>query len=71
MLTHFQKKDDPQAGFNIDTLLICTIDLIEAGTETAATTLRWALIYMMHYPEIQSQFILLYDHMIIFVLFEP
>ncbi|XP_060933844.1 cytochrome P450 2J2-like isoform X1 [Limanda limanda] len=50
-----KNKDDPQAGFNIETLLICTLDLIEAGTETAATTLRWALVYMINYPEIQKK----------------
>lgn len=55
LLTHCQKKEDPQAGFNIETLLICILDLIEAGTEAASTTLRWALLYMIRYPEIQSQ----------------
>ncbi|XP_071343495.1 cytochrome P450 2J2-like isoform X1 [Trachinotus anak] len=50
-----KKKEDPQAGFNIETLLVCTLDLIEAGTETSATTLRWALLYMIHYPEIQKK----------------
>ncbi|XP_070816898.1 uncharacterized protein [Chaetodon trifascialis] len=50
-----KKKEDPQAGFNIETLLVCTLDLIEAGTETTATTLRWALVYMLHYPEIQEK----------------
>ncbi|XP_016886535.2 cytochrome P450 2J2-like, partial [Cynoglossus semilaevis] len=55
-LTEIEKnKGDPAAGFNIETLLICTLDMVEAGTETTATTLRWALLYMMHYPEIQSQ----------------
>ncbi|XP_061539113.1 cytochrome P450 2J2-like isoform X1 [Phycodurus eques] len=48
-------KDDPQAGFNIESLVVTTLDLMEAGTETAATTLRWALVYMMHYPEIQKK----------------
>ncbi|KAE8294370.1 Cytochrome P450 2J2 [Larimichthys crocea] len=50
-----KKKGDPQAGFNIETLLVCTLDLIEAGTETTATTLRWALVYLLHYPEIQEK----------------
>ncbi|KAM9761539.1 LOW QUALITY PROTEIN: uncharacterized protein ACNS7B_003924 [Menidia menidia] len=50
-----KKKEDPQAGFNIDSLLVAILDLIEAGTETAATTLRWAILFMMHYPEIQEK----------------
>lgn len=50
-----KKKEDPQAGFNIESLLVSTLDLIEAGTETTSTTLRWALVYMLHYPEIQEK----------------
>nr|XP_043895249.1 cytochrome P450 2J2-like [Solea senegalensis] len=50
-----KKKDDPQAGFNVETLLVSTLDLIEAGTESSANTLRWAILYMMHYPEIQKK----------------
>nr|XP_057929732.1 cytochrome P450 2J2-like [Doryrhamphus excisus] len=48
-------KEDPQAVFNIETLLVCILDLVEAGTETAATTLRWAVVYMLHYPDIQKK----------------
>uniref|UniRef100_A0A667XRK3 Cytochrome P450, family 2, subfamily AD, polypeptide 6 n=1 Tax=Myripristis murdjan TaxID=586833 RepID=A0A667XRK3_9TELE len=50
-----KRKGDPHAGFNTETLTICTLDLFEAGTETAATTLRWALVFMMNYPEIQEK----------------
>ncbi|XP_019206870.1 cytochrome P450 2J2 isoform X2 [Oreochromis niloticus] len=50
-----KKKEDPRAGFNIETLLVSTLDLIEAGTETSSTTLRWALVFMMTYPEIQEK----------------
>ncbi|XP_004068239.1 cytochrome P450 2J2 isoform X1 [Oryzias latipes] len=48
-------KQDPQAGFNIETLVVSTLDLIEAGTETTATTLRWGLMFMLHHPEIQEK----------------
>lgn len=33
------------------------LDLFEAGTESSATTMRWGLLFMMKYPEIQSEFI--------------
>uniref|UniRef100_A0A667Z2R1 Uncharacterized protein n=1 Tax=Myripristis murdjan TaxID=586833 RepID=A0A667Z2R1_9TELE len=49
------KKNDAEAGFNIENLVICTLDLFEAGTETMTTTLRWLLLYMMKYPEIQEK----------------
>ncbi|KAM9386093.1 cytochrome P450, family 2, subfamily AD, polypeptide 3 isoform 1-T1 [Pholidichthys leucotaenia] len=48
-------KEDPKAGFNKEALLVCTLDLIEAGTETAATTLRWAFVFMTNFPEIQKK----------------
>ncbi|KAI5623566.1 cytochrome P450, family 2, subfamily AD, polypeptide 2 [Silurus asotus] len=50
-----KKKSDPEAGFNVDTLLIAMLDLFEAGTESAATTMRWGLFFMMKYPEIQKK----------------
>uniref|UniRef100_W5MRC1 Cytochrome P450, family 2, subfamily N, polypeptide 13 n=1 Tax=Lepisosteus oculatus TaxID=7918 RepID=W5MRC1_LEPOC len=50
-----KKKDDIPAGFHETNLVICTLDLLEAGTETSATTLRWSLLYMVKYPEIQKK----------------
>ncbi|KAK7888833.1 hypothetical protein WMY93_024393 [Mugilogobius chulae] len=50
-----KKKEDPLAGFNVETLQICTLDLMEAGTESTATTLRWAVVLMMNYPDIQAK----------------
>ncbi|XP_057696757.1 cytochrome P450 2J2-like isoform X1 [Corythoichthys intestinalis] len=48
-------KEDPLACFNIENLKASIIDLLEAGTETTTTTLRWAMVYMMHYPDIQKK----------------
>uniref|UniRef100_W5UM81 Cytochrome P450 2J2 n=1 Tax=Ictalurus punctatus TaxID=7998 RepID=W5UM81_ICTPU len=50
-----KKKSDPEAGFNVKTLLIAMLDMLEAGTESAATTIRWGLLFMMKYPEIQKK----------------
>ncbi|XP_038073068.1 cytochrome P450 2J2-like [Patiria miniata] len=38
-----------------ENLLRILTDLFGAGTETTATTLRWAMLYMMGHPEIQSR----------------
>uniref|UniRef100_A0AAY4DFR2 Cytochrome P450 n=2 Tax=Denticeps clupeoides TaxID=299321 RepID=A0AAY4DFR2_9TELE len=46
---------DTAAGFHIENLVICTLDIIEAGMESTATTLRWALFFMMMYPDIQEK----------------
>ncbi|XP_051951822.1 cytochrome P450 2J2-like [Xyrauchen texanus] len=50
-----KKESDPEAGFNIDGLVVTCLDLIEAGTETVTTTLRWGLLYMIKFPEIQEK----------------
>ncbi|KAJ8388423.1 hypothetical protein AAFF_G00132990 [Aldrovandia affinis] len=50
-----RKKDDSAAGFNAETLAICTLDMFEAGTETSATTLRWGFLFMIKYPEFQKK----------------
>ncbi|TRY57094.1 hypothetical protein DNTS_023975, partial [Danionella cerebrum] len=55
-LSEMEKKNsDPQAGFNIEDLVIFCLDLVEAGTETAATTLRWGLLFMIKFPEVQEK----------------
>ncbi|XP_010714364.1 cytochrome P450 2J2-like isoform X2 [Meleagris gallopavo] len=41
--------------FHEDNLVACTLDLLFAGTETTSTTIRWALLYMAVYPEIQAR----------------
>ncbi|XP_064189690.1 cytochrome P450 2J2-like [Anguilla rostrata] len=46
---------DPAAGFDEFNLIMCALDLFLAGTETTSTTLRWALLYMMKYPDIQEK----------------
>uniref|UniRef100_A0A8C6ZJ70 Cytochrome P450 2J2-like n=1 Tax=Nothoprocta perdicaria TaxID=30464 RepID=A0A8C6ZJ70_NOTPE len=38
-----------------ENLVACTLDLFVAGTETTSTTLRWALLYMAAYPDIQGK----------------
>ncbi|XP_025896494.1 cytochrome P450 2J2-like [Nothoprocta perdicaria] len=48
-------KDDGSDGFNDENLVACTLDLFVAGTETTSTTLRWALLYMAAYPDIQAR----------------
>ncbi|XP_071983271.1 cytochrome P450 2D15-like [Engystomops pustulosus] len=46
-------KDDKDSSFNEKNLVFTTIDLFTAGIETTTTTLRWALLFMLLYPEVQ------------------
>ncbi|XP_052031537.1 cytochrome P450 2J5 isoform X2 [Apodemus sylvaticus] len=53
-LMEMQKYPDRTTSFNEENLICSTLDLFLAGTETTSTTLRWALLYMTVYPEIQE-----------------
>ncbi|KFW93666.1 Cytochrome P450 2D17, partial [Phalacrocorax carbo] len=44
-----------ESGFNYNNLRLVTSDLLAAGSETTSTTLRWAFLYMILHPEIQSK----------------
>ncbi|XP_040834398.1 cytochrome P450 2J2-like isoform X4 [Ochotona curzoniae] len=43
------------SSFTEQNLVCCTLDLFLAGTETTSTTLRWGLLYMAMYPEVQEK----------------
>ncbi|XP_028637494.1 cytochrome P450 2J3-like isoform X2 [Grammomys surdaster] len=47
--------DKTTTSFNEENLICSTLDLFLAGTETTSTTLRWALLYMALYPEVQEK----------------
>ncbi|NXV13470.1 CP2J2 protein, partial [Cepphus grylle] len=47
-------KDD-SGCFQEENLVACALDLLFAGTETTSTTIRWGLLYMAMYPEIQAR----------------
>ena len=39
----------------MDQLAEVIIDLFSAGTETTSTALRWALVYLVNYPDLQEE----------------
>ncbi|XP_036624011.1 cytochrome P450 2J2-like [Trichosurus vulpecula] len=50
-----KRKDDPTSTFDEENLIQVIIDLFLGGTETTATTLRWALLYMTHHRDVQEK----------------
>ncbi|XP_062308202.1 cytochrome P450 2J4-like [Osmerus eperlanus] len=63
-LNEIEKNKDESAGFTEENLLFCVVDLFGAGTETTSTTLRWAILYMTKYPEIQDKVHAEIDHVV-------
>ncbi|NP_001383635.1 cytochrome P450, family 2, subfamily J, polypeptide 22 isoform X2 [Gallus gallus] len=54
--SYLQEMAKPDSSdFCEDNLVSCTLDLFFAGTETTSTTIRWALLFMAMYPEIQAR----------------
>ena len=47
--------EDISRYINHESLVATTSVLFMAGTETSTTTLRWALLYMVTYPEVQAK----------------
>uniref|UniRef100_A0A671QYJ8 Cytochrome P450, family 2, subfamily AE, polypeptide 1 n=1 Tax=Sinocyclocheilus anshuiensis TaxID=1608454 RepID=A0A671QYJ8_9TELE len=50
-----KEERDPEAEFTEENLIYCVVDLFGAGTETTSNTLRWALLFMVKYPEVQEK----------------
>uniref|UniRef100_G1MT58 Uncharacterized protein n=1 Tax=Meleagris gallopavo TaxID=9103 RepID=G1MT58_MELGA len=53
----FKQEEDDKSNtlFDDANVLASALDLLMAGTETTSTTLQWAVLLMMKYPEIQKK----------------
>uniref|UniRef100_A0A452TE10 Cytochrome P450 n=1 Tax=Ursus maritimus TaxID=29073 RepID=A0A452TE10_URSMA len=55
LIDAFLEKGTSTAYFSDENLVALVSNLFAAGTETTASTLRWALLLMMRYPEVQKK----------------
>ncbi|XP_063877135.1 cytochrome P450 2L1-like isoform X1 [Scylla paramamosain] len=54
-LSAMKGEENEDSVLSVKELLVVVIDLFVAGTETTSSTLRWAILYLAKYPEIQRR----------------
>ncbi|TMS20822.1 Cytochrome P450 2J2 [Larimichthys crocea] len=53
-IIEMENHKESDLGFTETNLAMCSTDLFFAGSETTSTTLLWALVYLIKYPDIQA-----------------
>ncbi|KAG7521499.1 cytochrome P450 2J6-like [Solea senegalensis] len=54
-LIEMENHNKSDLGFSESNLILCSLDLFLAGTETTSTTLQWALVYLINHPDVQEK----------------
>nr|XP_006813912.1 PREDICTED: cytochrome P450 2J6-like [Saccoglossus kowalevskii] len=52
---YFENRGESAKSFNNEQLKYLLLDFFLAGTETTATTLNWALLFMIRFPRVQDK----------------
>ncbi|XP_055473785.1 cytochrome P450 2G1-like [Psammomys obesus] len=51
----YEDKSNPHSEFNLKNLVLTTLNLFFAGTETVSSTLRYGFLLLMKYPEVEAK----------------
>ncbi|XP_025068850.1 cytochrome P450 2G1-like [Alligator sinensis] len=50
-----KERKNPNSEFNLKNLVLTTLNLFFAGTETVSSTLRYGFLFLMRYPKVQEK----------------